>query len=113
MDSVIWLHESFSFILDREFAIKNFIQVLEILKPDLIVFLSSKVCTCAEEQDFPKYFGGHLWDRTKSHGIQDYIYTMHPSSPHWNMPMPAKYTKANCHTSCDFFCTWLREKWVR
>ena len=98
--------------LDREFAIKNFIRVLEILKPDLIVFLSSKVCACAEGEDFPKYFGGNLWDWTKSHGIEDYIYTMHPSSPHWNKPMPAKYGKANGLTSCDFFCKWLKEKWL-
>ena len=98
--------------LDREFAIKNFIQELEILKPDLLVFLSSKVCACAEEQDYPKFFGGNLWDWTARHGI-DYCYTMHPSSAHWNMPMPAKYTKANGFTSCEVFCKWLKEKWVK
>ena len=98
--------------IDREYAIKNFIRVLEILKPDLIVFLSSKVCACAEGEDFPKYFGGNLWDWTKSHGIEDYIYTMHPSSPHWNKPMPAKYGKADGLTSCEFFCKWLKENWV-
>ncbi len=54
----------------------------------------------------------NLWDWTKSHGIEDYIYTMHPSSPHWNKPMPAKYGKANGLTSCEFFCKWLKEKWV-
>ena len=59
-----------------------------------------------------RFFGGNLWDWTARHGI-DYCYTMHPSSAHWNMPMPAKYTKANGFTSCEFFCKWLKEKWVK
>ena len=98
--------------LDREYAIKNLIQVLEILKPDLLIFLSSKACVCAEEQDYPKYFGGNLWDWTAAHGI-DYCYTAHPSSAHWNQPMPSSYTKAGGLTSREFFCKWLRENWVR
>ena len=98
--------------LDREYAIKNFIKILEILKPDLLIFLSSTVCYCAEGEDFPKYFGGNLWDWTAAHGI-DYCYTMHPSSPHWNKPMPANYSKAKGLTSCEFFYKWLLEKWVR
>lgn len=97
--------------LDRELAIRNLISVLEILRPDLIIFLSSKVCKCAETDDYPKYFGGNLWDWTAAHGI-DYCYTMHPSSAHWNKPMPANYTKAGGLTACVFFCKWLKEKWV-
>lgn len=97
--------------LDRELAIRNLISVLEILRPDLIIFLSSKVCNCAETDDYPKYFGGNLWDWTLARGI-DYCYTMHPSSVHWNMPMPASYTKAGGLTACKFFCKWLKEKWV-
>ena len=97
--------------LDRELAIRNLISVLEILRPDLIIFLSSKVCKCAETDDYPKYFGGNLWDWTAAHGI-DYCYTMHPSSAHWNKPMPANYTKAGGLTACEFFCKWLKEKWV-
>ena len=102
---------------DKEHAIKNLIQVIEILKPDLFVFLSKKVCDSAETEDFPKYFKGNLWDWTKTHGIKDYIYTMHPSSPHWNQPMPENYDKAKYEgknlSSCEFFCKWLKEKWVR
>lgn len=97
--------------LDREQAIRNLISVLEILRPNLVVFLSSKVCKCAETDDYPKYFGGNLWDWTVAHGI-DYCYTMHPSSAHWNKPMPAKYAKAGGLTACEFFCKWLKEKWV-
>ena len=51
--------------VDCEQAIRNFIKVLDILKPDLFVFLSSTVCKQAEELDYPKYFGGNLWDWTK------------------------------------------------
>lgn len=97
--------------LDREQAIRNLISVLEILRPNLVVFLSSKVCKCAETDDYPKYFGGNLWDWTAAHGV-DYCYTMHPSSAHWNKPMPAKYAKAGGLTACEFFCKWLKEKWV-
>lgn len=97
--------------LDREQAIRNLISVLEILRPNLVVFLSSKVCKCAETDDYPKCFGGNLWNWTAAHGI-DYCYTMHPSSAHWNKPMPANYTKAGGLTACEFFCKWLKEKWV-
>lgn len=97
--------------LDREQAIRNLISVLEILRPNLVVFLSSRVCKCAETDDYPKYFGGNLWDWTAAHGV-DYCYTMHPSSAHWNKPMPAKYAKAGGLTACEFFCKWLKEKWV-
>ena len=97
---------------DCEQAIRNFIKVLEILKPDLFVFLSSTVCKQAEGFDYPKYFGGNLWDWTKSHGIVDYIYTNHPSSPHWNMTMPG-YTKSGNLTSRDFFCAWLKQNWLK
>ena len=98
--------------VDREKAVKNFINVLEILKPDLFVFMSSKVCLCAETGDFPKYFHDDLWNWTKIHGIVDYIYTNHPSSVHWNQTM-SKYDKARGMTSRDFFCAWLKEKWLR
>jgi len=97
--------------LDREQAIRNLISVLEILRPNLVVFLSSKVCKCAETDDYPKYFRGNLWDWTLARGI-DYCYTMHPSSVHWNKPMPAKYAKASGLTAYEFFCKWLKEKWV-
>lgn len=96
---------------DCEQAIRNFIKVLEILKPDLFVFLSSTVCKQAESEDYPRVFGGNLWDWTGSHGIVDYIYTNHPSSPHWNQTMP-NYGKSSGLTSRDFFCAWLREKWL-
>lgn len=98
--------------VDCEQAIRNFIKVLDILKPDLFVFLSSTVCKQAEGFDYPKFFGGNLWDWTKSHGFEDYIYTNHPSSAHWNQTM-SKYDKARGMTSRDFFCAWLKEKWLR
>ncbi len=97
--------------IDCEQAIRNFINVLEVLKPDLFIFLSSRVCKQAEGFDYPKYFGGNLWDWTKSQGIVDYIYTNHPSSPHWNRTMPS-YKKSNNLTSRDFFSNWLCDKWI-
>lgn len=99
--------------VDREKAIKNFIKVLDILKPDLFVFMSAKVCSCAENDDFPKYFHDDLWNWTGAHGIADYIKTSHPSSPHWNKPMPDSYAKARGMTARDFFCAWLKENWIR
>ena len=97
--------------LDREFAIKNLIRVLEIIEPELFVFLSSNACTCAENVDFKKYFGGELWDWTEKRGIE-YCYTAHPSCSWWNRPMPENYAKAGGLTSREFFCKWLKEKWV-
>ncbi len=97
---------------DREKAIQNFIKVLEILKPDLFVFMSAKVCSCAEGEDFPKYFHDNLWNWTGAHGVIDYIKTNHPSRPPWNKTM-SKYDKARGMTSRDFFCTWLKENWIR
>ena len=101
---------------DNEQTIRYFVKVLDILKPDLFVFLSSTVCTQAEELDYSRFMGGNLWDWTKTHGIKDYIYTMHPSSPHWNQPMPSNYDKAKYErknlSACEFFCKWLKEKWV-
>jgi hypothetical protein len=96
---------------DCKFAVRNFIEVLEILEPELFLFLSSRVCWQAEGCDYPKYFGGELWNWTKSHGIE-YSYTRHPSSVHWNLPMTG-YSKAHGMTSRDFFCSWLKEKWLK
>ena len=98
--------------IDCEQAIRNLIQVLDILKPDLFVFLSSTVCKQAEGVDYPKYFGGNLWDWTIDHKIVDYIKTNHPSQAPWNQTM-LKYDKARGMTSRDFFCAWLKEKWLR
>lgn len=98
--------------LDCEKAIRNFIKVIEILKPDLFVFASWLVCNQAEHQDFPHVFGGNLWDWTATNGVSDYIYVNHPSSPHWNSPM-TKYFKAKDLTSREFFCKWLRENWLK
>lgn len=96
---------------DCEQAVKNFVQVVDVLKPDLIVLLSSRVCKQVEGLDFPKYFDGNLWDWTRAHGVCDYIYTNHPSRPRWNMPMP-NYEKSRGLTSRDFFCEWLKQNWV-
>lgn len=45
-----------------------------------------------------------------------YIYTMHPSSPHWNQPMPSNYDKAKYEgknlSACEFFCKWLCKFWL-
>lgn len=109
----LWEHSSAQErVMDCEHALKNFIDVVKILKPDLVVFLSKFVCVCAEEY-FPKFFQGQLWDWTKAHGIADYIYTNHPSSVHWNKPMPMKYAKAQGLTSRDFFCDWLKQNWMK
>lgn len=98
--------------IDCEFAIKNLIQVLEILKPDLFVLLSSNVKSCAEGEDYPKYFQGNLWNWTEKRNIE-YCYTAHPSCSWWNRPMPAKYAKAGGLTSRDFFCAWLKQNWLK
>ena len=95
---------------DCEQAIRNFVNVLDVLKPDLFIFLSATACKQAEGEDYPRFFGGNLWDFTESRGIE-YIYTNHPSSPHWNQPMP-RYAKSKGLTSRDFFIKWLKDNWV-
>lgn len=101
--------------IDREKAIRNFIKVLEILKPDLFAFMSAKVCSFVEPEDngdFVTYFHDYLWKWTENHNIIDYIKTNHPSQPPWNQIMP-NYGKARGMTSRDFFCAWLKENWMR
>ena len=99
--------------LDIEFAVKNLIDVLKILKPDLIVFLSKMALDCTE-QFFPIWFKDELcdfWEWTKNNGISDYIYTNHPSTTHWLKPMNKNYKKANGKTSKDFFEEWIKQNW--
>jgi hypothetical protein len=96
--------------VDCEQAICNFIKTLEVLKPDLFVFLSCKVCKLAE-RDYPKFFGGKLWGWTSLHNI-NYTYTNHPSSHWWYKPMK-KYPRACGKTSREYFYSWLEENWLR
>lgn len=96
--------------VDCEQAICNFIKILDVLKPDLFVFLSCNVCKHAE-RDYPKFFGGKLWDWTSLHNI-NYTYTNHPSSHWWYKPMK-NYSRACGKTSREYFYSWLKENWLR
>ncbi|SHK79600.1 hypothetical protein [Fibrobacter sp. UWEL] len=98
---------------DKEFAIENLLFVMDVLKPDLMIFLSKQSCVDAETT-YKKLFGTELWDWTSSRGIE-YIYTYHPSCPCWHSKM--KYWKAkdaneNSLVAKDFFDSWLRDNWI-
>ncbi|ACX73924.1 hypothetical protein Fisuc_0312 [Fibrobacter succinogenes subsp. succinogenes S85] len=107
---------------DREYAIKNLVDVIGILKPNLIVFMSRLVKDCVEgvfddkgkrnsryPGDYWRCFKQDFWDWTKGKNI-DYIYTNHPSEPCWFITME-KYAKAEGKRSCDFFKEWLCTNW--
>lgn len=98
-------------IYDREFAIHNFIKVVDVLKPDIMVLLSKLICDCVEESDSrkPSFLNFKFWDWSNPRGIE-YIYTNHPSCSHWNRPMK-KYSKAKGLTSQKFFVDWLEQNW--
>ncbi|SHK73493.1 hypothetical protein SAMN05720764_103166 [Fibrobacter sp. UWH5] len=95
---------------DREYAIRNFIDVLEATHPDIVIMTSRLVVNCAEVDDYPKYFGGQLWHYTDRMNCK-YVYVNHPSSPHWNMAERPDYFKGL--TSCRFFVKFLKENWLK
>lgn len=98
--------------LDKELAIKNLHDVLNILRPDLF-FLLGRTVVCAAEGFYPKYFHQELWDYTTSLKIT-YKYIYHPS----------RFWDTRCHPrnnpeyfddkkTCDYFCDYLKENWIR
>lgn len=97
-------------------AVRMFGILLDILKPDLIVFVSKFAFDYAEWIDFPKVFNCRLWDYTAKNNM-DYIFTEHPSSSWWNRVVKMKTGSSDDYfrgmTSRDFFCTWLKENWIR
>lgn len=97
-------------------SVRIFRELLEILRPDLIVFTSKLAFDHAEWIDFPKVFNCGLWDYTAKNNM-DYIFTEHPSSSWWNRIVRLKAGGSDDYfrgmTPRDFFCTWLKENWVR
>lgn len=97
-------------------AVRMFRILLDILKPDLVVFVSKFAFDHAEWIDFPKAFNCGLWDYTAKNNM-DYIFTEHPSSSWWNRVVKMKTGSSDDYfrgmTSRDFFCAWLKENWIR
>lgn len=91
--------------VDREIAVKNFHNVLDILSPDLIIFASLYVFDLAEWKDYPEFLGEGLWDYTKRKGIE-YIAVNHPSHGGWG-----KLVRGN-KTSSEMFVEFLKDKWI-
>lgn len=116
---------------DREHAIKNLLNVITILKPELVVFLSKLTIICAEglwdengikdpdfQGDYRTYCANiteDFWQWTKDEkrgNVKDYIYLNHPSSAHWNKPMPKSYKKAKGRIAKQFFEEHLKSEWI-
>ena len=98
---------------DCEMSARVFCNLLEILKPELIVFASQLVKNCVEG-DFPKYCKGYLWDYTSKHKMH-YIFTRHPSREMWwNTAKEAIIHDVDYFqglTSKQFFIKYLKENW--
>lgn len=91
--------------IDREFAVKNFHNVLNILSPDLIVFASLYSFDFAEWKDYPKFFGEGLWEYAKRIGIE-YIAVKHPSHGGWGKKVRGE------KTSHEMFVEFIKDKWI-
>ncbi|OWV19386.1 hypothetical protein B7982_14255 [Fibrobacter sp. UWB2] len=97
---------------DAELAVKNLIQVVDILIPDRIVFLSKKAAESAEG-NYPSLKLGYkdFWNWAESKKIE-YCYTNHPSRS-WDSLMPVKYWRDKWHlrpkdlSARNFFNDWL------
>lgn len=90
--------ETFRYIctdIDREYAVKNFHNILEILAPDLIVFASLFSFDFAEWKDYPKFFGEGLWEYAKIKGIE-YIAVNHPSHGGWGKKFEDRKHRTRC-----------------
>lgn len=107
--------ESISTERDCEEAVRNFYAILEILKPNAIVFTSKFAFNHAEWIDSPKYFNCGLWDYTAKFNI-DYIFTEHPSCSWWNRVIRMKTGSSNDYfhglTSKQFFVEFLKNHWL-
>lgn len=83
--------------LDLEIAYENFTSVIEIIKPDLIIFASKFSIDSAEKYE--------LWKLTNSMGTY-YTYVNHPSTAWWNKPARKSFFKGR--TSREHFCDFLK-----
>ena len=92
---------------DKEFALNNFIDLLDILQPNLIVFASCLAMRNAE-RSYKKKYNGKIVDFLKNKGIER-IYTWHPSRC-WNtlVQNDENFCKK---TSKEFFEEWVSKKW--
>ena len=99
---------------DCDEAVRVFYAILEILKPDFIIFTSRFVFNHAE-YDFNKNFNYDLWDYTEKHHM-NYVFTEHPSCSWWNRVAKVKTGSSNDYfhglTSRQFFVEYLRKKWL-
>ena len=112
--------------MDHKKALENFLQVIDVLKPDVFVMLSELACEQSAEPDYERYHDGkYLWTSPEFNIIKDhYIYTPHPTSSWWNRPMKNRYHKFTNYkgkkpnaqqpdySACDFFIDWLTDNWM-
>lgn len=89
--------------LDREMSFDNFKNVIDIVKPDLIIFVSKYSVLAFEEY---KINGNPVWNYTDSLGIK-YTYTNHPTTSWWNRATRKNYF--NGRTSREHFVHFLNE----
>lgn len=94
---------------DREQAVLNFHNVLEILSPNLIVFAGAFAFDSAEWKDYPKYMGEGLWCYAERKGIV-YLPCNHPSRGGWNGPLHRG--KMAGQNNSLVFLNFLRENWL-
>lgn len=99
---------------DCDEAVRVFYAILEILKPNFIIFTSRFVFNHAE-YDFNKNFNYDLWDYTEKHHM-NYVFTEHPSCSWWNRVAKVKTGSSNDYfhglTSRQFFVEYLRKNWL-
>lgn len=100
---------------DALFAVQNLIRVVNILKPNIIVFLSKKAVLSAEENyPFLKWEYSDFWDWTNSQKIE-YCYANHPSRS-WDSLMPVEYWQGKWRlypkdlSARNFFNDWLETR---
>lgn len=75
--------------IDKVKALENFIKVIDILNPELIVFVSKFSVSSFEELLIDN---SPVWEYTENRGIE-YTYTNHPSQPCWNTAIRPEYFK--------------------
>lgn len=100
---------------DCDDAVRVFFAILEILKPDVIVFTSRFAFNHAEWIDFPKNFNCGLWVYAEKHHM-NYVFTEHPSCSWWNRVAKVKTGSSDDYfhglTSRQFFVESLRKNWL-
>ncbi len=93
-------------IKDRSASAENFYKVVEILKPDLIVFASKFVFDCiAWKNDYPNVYHEKFEEYAKRKNIE-IVMTCHPSNGWWHRFYGEK-------TSSQIFVDFLRKYWLK